>query len=799
MKSARLFFIGIFFVAAFFLPVAVHAQTDPTPTTAATLQLASTPGEPNWQIDAEVTQVGRNAERARQFIFWVVKHPPIFNVPQIAQAWAFSRNVAYVLIIFVLIGLALQLVISARGIGPTFSGISLGTERINITTIIIRVVLIFAFVTFSYITVLLLIQMTENVSRFFIERLGGEDLFNILYSGNNQEANYNFVGYKNTDPLEQDMVTTSLLLVRLSSFTYNFMGVILIARHIVLIFLLIASPFLALLLPFIFIRNTGYIWIGEFFRWLFYGPLVSLFLAALARIWKSGIPYQFDFSRAKTGTMVYQTGINILYGGPAQTLSPTNTSNYVDTYAEYVIGIIMLWVAIFLPWLLLRIFRDYCCDLLEKNSALLSQILDKMRSFTPPPAPAVTPSPTTTFGRNIDLPYRTVISEKKSESITREKIIEKMRERDMSAIDTREIQRAFNLQVKSLKDVAHFDTRHESASQLRQLLNQIQNPLSTANPADRQAFEVLRTELTRRAAAGDQDARSLIQAATSNVSEVPQLTQSIPQQALRDAVNKPGVPVVLPGIRLASVPITAPSTISGISQKTQLSEQKVQDVLKSIPLAGTGSYDEKVATIAKKTGIDTKEVQQVLDNMPKETAVQNAPVSIEEYSEVRQMWMSHYRSSEIPLSGTIKSRLDWIQEDIKTLTNTLNLLTSPAVKDRQQGMENVASLLPFLLLGGFTDVETLSYIKAKLEAARLTLDEMEHINQAKEEVRKEQEELVSIPVIEKQEEKEMTLSEQQAMPIPEEQEKKEEMVLPEFSDEPEEQQKVEEKTDDTVL
>jgi hypothetical protein len=105
-------------------------------------------------------------------------------------------------------------------------------------------------------------------------------------------------------------------------------------------------------------------------------------------------------------------------------------------------------------------------------------------------------------------------------------------------------------------------------------------------------------------------------------------------------------------------------------------------------------------------------------------------------------------------------------------------------------MENVASLLPFLLLGGFTDVETLSYIKAKLEAARLTLEEMDHVNKATEEVKKEQEELVSIPVIEKQEEKEMTLSQQQEMPIPEEEKKPDaqSVELPGFSEEEQLQQ-----------
>lgn len=760
-----------------------------------------TPGEPNWRIDAEVTQVGRNAERARQLIYWVVKHPPIYSVPQIAQAWAFTRNVAYVLVVFVIVGLALQLVISSRSIGQTFSGISLGMERVNLLSIVMRVILILAFITFSYISVRLLVEGSEVMSRFFIEQLGGEDLFNIIYSNSaNQEQNYAFVGYRNQDPLEQDMANTSLLVVRLTSFTYNFMSVILILRQIILMFLLIVSPFLALLLPFIFIRNTGTIWIGEFFRWLFYGPLFSLFLAALAKIWKAGIPYDFNFDRAQSGEMVYHTAVNILYGGPAQTLSPSNTSNYVDTYAEYVIGLIMLWVAILLPWLLLRIFRDYCCELIEKNGAVLSQILDKIRNFNPPPAPApAVPGPTSTFGKKMDLPFRQIMSELKSESkatdITREKIIERIHEKDISRVDTREIQRAFDLRVSSIKDVARMDTQKRSASEIKSTLEQISNPLKVSNSYDRQAFENLRTELTRRAASGDEVAKSMIQAATYNVSQIQNVTSNISNEALKEAIQKPGVPVILPGVRIPTEKAVTPAVTNQIAQKTSLPNQKVEQVLKAIPLAGGHTEEEKITAIAEKTNTPRADVKKVFDNMPEAPSAKPAgpaPVTIEEYEEVRRMWMKHYQNSDVPISENIKSRKDWIAEDIQKLTNTINLLASTSVKDRQKGMENVAELLPFLLLGGFTDLETLSYIKAKLEAARLVMEESEHIEKAKEEAVKNEEELVSIPVIEKHEDKVMDLEQTQTLDIPENEEKTEEQPdLPDFSDEDDDAMSVE--------
>ncbi len=85
-----------------------------------------------------------------------------------------------------------------------------------------------------------------------------------------------------------------------------------------------------------------------FFQWVFYGPLFALFLGALATIWKTGIPFVFDFSRTGTAAgYIYPTATNILYGGPAQVLSILNSGNYIDTFAEYVITLIMLWATIF--------------------------------------------------------------------------------------------------------------------------------------------------------------------------------------------------------------------------------------------------------------------------------------------------------------------------------------------------------------------------------------------------------------------------------------------------------------------
>ncbi|MBI4129751.1 hypothetical protein HY468_00375, partial [Candidatus Roizmanbacteria bacterium] len=112
----------------------------------------STAGE--WQYDPSVTELGKNAERARQLVFWVFSHEPVHSAPVLAQMWGFSRNMAYVFVLFTIIFLALHLVLSQKNIGPVFSGISLGYDiNLNLQKIVFRIVAVLIFITFSYMLV----------------------------------------------------------------------------------------------------------------------------------------------------------------------------------------------------------------------------------------------------------------------------------------------------------------------------------------------------------------------------------------------------------------------------------------------------------------------------------------------------------------------------------------------------------------------------------------------------------------------------------------------------------------------
>ena len=51
--------------------------------------------------------------------------------------------------------------------------------------------------------------------------------------------------------------------------------------------------------------------------------------------------------------------ISILLGGPCTNPTLDNSLNSPDTFIQYVVALIMLWMVIIIPFLLLKIFLDY--------------------------------------------------------------------------------------------------------------------------------------------------------------------------------------------------------------------------------------------------------------------------------------------------------------------------------------------------------------------------------------------------------------------------------------------------------
>ena len=105
----------------------------------------------------------------------------------------------------------------------------------------------------------------------------------------------------------------------------------------------------------------------------------AIFLQGLVVVWQKGIPLPFD--KSQVGNVVYPTAVNILLGGPGErifynSVTSANSVNLSDTFAKYVVALLMLWVVILLPFLLLKIFLDWIATLSFDNNTAIKQFFN---------------------------------------------------------------------------------------------------------------------------------------------------------------------------------------------------------------------------------------------------------------------------------------------------------------------------------------------------------------------------------------------------------------------------------------
>jgi len=781
-----------------------------------------------WINDPEVISQAKADERARQFIYWVLNKNAIDDHPILKNYWNMTRNVAYFFVLIVVAVLGLGFIVSQK---TNFNA------KIKIWPAIMKILLILLYISFSATIVILLIQISEIIMKFFIENTGGKDLFNIYFAGISQEKNYiDVVGCRDLNYKAQEAIRAEMFLLKVTNITYYVMGVMLLLRKILLWFLLFVSPFLAILFPFVLIRNIGWIWIGVFFQWLFYGPLFALFLGSMANMWKSGIPFTFDFSRVGTlAGYVYPSGTSITYGGPAQNISIKNNGNYIDTFVEYVITLIMQWAVIFFPWWLLRIFRDYCCDGIYAVKNILMSMYDQIRSNPPGQQPTgPTPMPGTTdtslkIAKTIDVATR-----------TRLETIEEIRK-----TKTEDITRSLDLHVSKLTDIARLETNKQSYETVKRNLDYLTNPTKASTPSERQKYMNIRTELFNRAVKEDSTAKQILSTISSSRIEQYQKREELIKQAAAPVSTSQiaSQQTNVPSIKVNAISSAFVNSISGnsslvnqIANTTNLPAAQVQNILNSYKqntnqtpinivttiMNGTGTKKEEIVdvlnhisqavsvtdeertinNIASRNNIDNRQAKSVVDIYQYQSAQQTSEqiikqiiqqtgleekkaqrtlqyvtsiyktreelrkimqsitqkenvgvedvkkvvgtqlplaiepekhieqtvtippsVSIEDYEEVKKMWISQYEKGEVPVTENITSREAWLDHDIVFTTNTLNKLMSADEKLRQQGLDDLAYILPIFLINNLKGEELLVYLKAKIEAAKTVVQQ----------------------------------------------------------------------------
>ncbi len=603
----------------------------------------------NWKPDSEVTLVGKGSVRAKEFLNWTLNPqnanwvfltPGTGSLDQIAQFWGLIRNIAYFLTLIVVLSTAF-LIITSRG------------RNFNARRQVFVIAGVFLLITFSFAIIGFIYGLSDTLQNFFLRLpnkngISSQDLLNVAFPYDT------FLGFRRSGMENDEATIVSLVLLRATAITYYVMAGVLILRKIILWFFIILSPIWVLLLPFPLVRNTAKIWVGEFFRWLFYGPLFAVLLAGLVMMWKSGIP--LNFTTQPEGTVVYPTAINILLGGPGIALTSANNLNNVDTYAKYLIALLMLWVVIALPFVLLRIFRDALASFFKDDNLFLQKAFAGLYPFLGRPATSVLPPPPVPSGA-AGLALRRPMETASANQINISAQVANIN--TLPQVKTSDIVKYAGLSIPRIQDIAKLEMQRGTITQNQALLKNIAAPTSITNIHERSRFSSIQQELLSRAKRGDVNATTILTAA-----ETARWGKPIPIVMQRVTGARPGAPATLPQL------------------------------------------------------------------MPMANHIQT--VGIDDYEEVKKMWEENYRSGEVPISDKIKSREDWIKQDMQKISSVIELLSNPDEEVKKQGVEQLSVILPFLLLGGFSDQETIIYLKAKLEAAKKELAEIEQKQQEEE-------------------------------------------------------------------
>lgn len=649
-----------------------------------------------WVESPEITEQGKADERARQFIYWVLSHPSIDDHPTLKKVWGVSMQIALMITLFVATIFGIGIIIAQR---QNFD------LKIDVSPLIIKLVFMLLYIVFSAAIVLTIIQVSEMLMKFFIETLGGRDLFNIYFAGNSAEDNYiKFHGCVDKNWRVQEGLHAELFLLRLTNITYYVMGIMLLLRKILLWFLLFVSPFLALLMPFVFIRNTGWIWIGVFFQWVFYGPLFALFLGGLAQIWKNGIPFPFNFSRTNTQQgYIFPTAMNIAYGGPAQQWTAdkppqTNNGNYVDTFAEYIITLLMLWAITFFPWWLLRIFRDYCCDGIMAMKNILMSMYDQMRggpSPTPGPVPTAPTPASTVINTTLNVPQSNIASVK----------LENIEE--IKKAQTENITKSLEIKATKLTDIARYETNKTVNQTANKNIQYLQNPMKANTTTERQKYMNIRTELFNRSVKEDKIARQILTATSTSKIEQMQQRQEIVKTlpAMRPVTHLVSFKVQVPEAKVQSITnnlfhslYTNDTVVNSIAQTTKVAQPQVKTILNSYTMNTNQPVNQIVNNISQQSNItkDTvraviKESNTLLTTQTTNTAFVN---TIQQATgvpaqQVRHILQKYVTNVNQPIETTIENLHKETNIENEKIKNVINL-TTERVKTSNNIIKEVA-------------------------------------------------------------------------------------------------------------
>lgn len=736
--------------------------------------------------DNDVQFAAKNAVRSKDLLNWVLANykwdngDGQGNILKFGDIWKPVSFVVYATLGLLILAAAFLMIIT-RG------------KSLTVRKFIPRFILVVILVVLSFSLVKFLLQIGDVVQQFMLDTPNAECKIknapnpnisdcDLLSIGFNYDADP--IGLRKPESINDEAVFTTVLMTKLTAATYYGMFGILIIRKIILWFFLIISAIFPLLLLFPVVRNSAKIWIGEFFRWLLYAPLFAIFLKGLVMLWQTGI----GFTNA-AGTAKYPTATDILLGGPGQTVGTGNNLSSPETFIQYVVALLMLWLVIALPFMLLKIFLDYVYNfsLTESNivkylatAGSQSMMLNRTANIRGPVGPGIpgipggpgVPSPASTgLARNIPVFEHSPIAdiEKHMAETAR---IQQSTISQVSQPATAGLARKIEEQVAAQQAASAEATAAEQSAQAAsattintasQMVSQMQTqtatpgvtvvvtreearsaPLSEIYPRVSETFNNIKTTLSEPIAQMTEqfkealgDVFNITKISIPTLTDVAKYDSEVETKETSERVESSKLTEIIN--RIAGVsPIATPfekQQYAGVREKLVTESQKGNSVAHSILSAAVPAQAEIK---------DVNLVQQV---------------NLEDYEQVKKLWKENYSKANPPTGpdGKSQDRKSWLKEEMKKIPQVIDLLLSGDPEKVKQGKEMVSKILPFLLLGGFSKAEIIAYLKAKLAAAKEVMDEILQV---------EKDEETKIEVDRKVEEKPKTM--ETAAEIPEE-------------------------------
>jgi len=338
---------------------------------------------------------------------------------------------------------------------------------------------------------------------------------------------------------------------------------------------------------------------------------------------------------------------------------------------------------------------------------------------------------------------------------------------------TEEIRKSMDLSVNKLTDIARVETNKTTNETVKRNLENLANPTKASTPQERQKFMNIRTELFNRAIKKDVAAKQMLSSISSSKTEQIQkrdeIIKTIPQVQRQPVTNIISIKVKIPTEKVSSISSSLLNNIStnnniinSVSQTSGAPPQQIQQVLMAfkrniennekpekiienvskktnvqkeniikILQAASKTVKENEAVkqeIAKQENINPEQVEKVLKEqvsvaiLPGQNIEQTISipptVSIQDYEEVKKMWVKQYEKGEVPVTENIKTREEWVDTDIIFVTNTLNKLVATDNTLKQEGIDDLGYILPVFMINNLKGEEIVVYLKAKIEAAK---------------------------------------------------------------------------------